>query len=197
MNEGRDFPREPDANESASPSADARDPSERVRDKRHSHRAAEPAAPVDPEVELAKARQQAAEHLDDLKRLKAEFENYRKRILKEQTNVVEMASRGVVERMLGVLDNFALALMAADRTKDYEALVKGVEMVFGELMDLLHKEGLQRIDALGKPFDPEMHEAVLGEGPADGEPFVAEVMRDGYTLKGRVLRPAMVKVVRR
>jgi molecular chaperone GrpE len=150
-------------------------------------------------AELAAARREAAEHLDDLKRLKAEFENYRKRVIREQTNVVERASEQLVEKLLPVLDNFELALMAADRTKDYEALVRGVEMVFGELADLLHKEGVQRIEALGKPFDPTLHEAVLevGDGPADGDPVVAEVVRNGYTLKGKVVRPAMVKVVRR
>ena len=98
-----------------------------------------------------------------------------------------------------MLDNFELALIAADRTKDYQALIRGVEIVFGELADLLHKEGLQKIEALGKSFDPTLHEAVLevGDGPADGEPIVAEVVRNGYTLKGKVVRPAMVKVVRR
>jgi molecular chaperone GrpE len=164
----------------------------RVHDKR---RRGEPSV----EEQLERARKEAAEHLDDLRRLKAEFENYRKRVLKEQTQVVERASERLIERLLPVLDNFELALLAADRTKDYEALVKGVEMVFGELMELLHREGLQKIDALGKPFDPALHEAVLevGEGPADGDAYVAEVLRNGYTLKGRVIRPAMVKVVRR
>jgi molecular chaperone GrpE len=170
----------------------------RVRDKRGSV-VAEGAKPVDDEAELARARKEAAEHLDDLRRLKAEFENYRKRIIREQTNVVERASGQLVEKLLPVLDNFELALIAADRTKDYAALVRGVEIVFGELADLLHKEGLQKIEALGKPFDPNLHEAVLevGDGPADGEPVVAEVVRNGYTLKGKVVRPAMVKVVRR
>jgi len=174
------------------------DTAARVHDKRHS-RHAEGAKPVDVEAELAKARKEAGEHLDDLKRLKAEFENYRKRVLREQTAVVERASEQLVERLLPVLDNFELALIAADRTKDYEALVRGVELVFGELADLLHKEGLRKIDALGKPFDPNLHEAVLevGDGPAEGDPIVAEVVRNGYTLKGKVVRPAMVKVVRR
>jgi molecular chaperone GrpE len=169
----------------------------RVSDKRHTATAGHEA--VDPFAELEKARREAAEHLDDLRRLKAEFENYRKRVLKEQTQLVERASQALVERLLPVLDNFELALIAADRTKDYEALVKGVEIVFGEFMDLLHKEGLRKIDALGKPFDPAVHEAVLevGDGPAEGEPIVAEVVRNGYMLKEKVVRPAMVKVVRR
>ena len=151
------------------------------------------------EEQLERARRESAEHLDDLRRLKAEFENYRKRVLKEQTQLVQRASQQLVERLMPVLDNFELALIAADRSKDYDSLVRGVEIVYGELMDLLRREGLQKIEALGKPFDPTVHEAVLevGDGPAEGDPIVAEVVRNGYTLKGKVLRPAMVKVVRR
>jgi molecular chaperone GrpE len=74
-------------------------------------------------------------------------------------------------------------------------VAKGVELVFAELVGALEKAGLERIDAIGKPFDPEEHEAVMQEG-GDGEPVVGDVMRTGYRLKGRVLRPAMVKVTR-
>jgi molecular chaperone GrpE len=130
----------------------------RIHDKRHTAEPLEQAAPApDLETQLELAKKEAADHLDDLRRLKAEFENYRKRILREQTNLVERASEQLVERLLPILDNFELALIAADRTQDYKALVHGVEIVFGELMDLMHKEGLKKIDALGKPFDPTMH----------------------------------------
>jgi molecular chaperone GrpE len=149
---------------------------------------------LDLQVQLDSARAEAAQHLDDLKRLKAEFENYRKRMIKEQTSMIERASVAVVERLLPILDNFELALLAADRTKDFASMVRGVEMVYGELVELLRKEGLERIDALGKAFDPEMHEAVLrSEGEGD-EIVVLEEMRPGYAIAGRVVRPAMVKV---
>jgi molecular chaperone GrpE len=148
--------------------------------------------------ELEGVRAEAASHLDDARRLKAEFENYRKRVLREQTSLAEHASAALIERLLPVLDNFELALIAADRTKDYDALVRGVELVYGELLDVLHKEGLAKIDAEGTPFDPEWHEAVMeAESSATGEPYVADVLRTGYTLKGRVVRPSMVKVARR
>ena len=147
--------------------------------------------------ELGAARAEAVQHLDDLRRVQAEFENYRKRILKEQTSLVERATAGVVERMLPVLDDFELALMAADRTKDYESMVRGVEIVYSKLREVLEKEGLERIDALDRPFDPELHEAVMhGEGEGDMLVVVDE-MRPGYKLAGRTLRPAMVKVARR
>jgi len=143
---------------------------------------------------LQEARAQAASYLEDLQRLKAEFENYRKRMVKEQTAMIERASGAVVERLLPILDNFELALMAADRTKDYESMVRGVEMVYGELLDVLQKEGLERIDSLNQPFDPELHEAVMhAEGEGD-EIIVVDEMRPGYKLAGRVIRPAMVKV---
>jgi len=151
-----------------------------------------------PEEDLARAleeaRAQAASYLEDLKRLKAEFENYRKRMVREQTGMIERASASIVERLLPILDNFELALMAADRTKDYESMVKGVEMVYGELLEVLKREGLERIDSLHKPFDPELHEAVMhAEGEGD-EIVVLDEMRSGYKLGGRVIRPAMVKV---
>jgi molecular chaperone GrpE len=152
---------------------------------------------VEPVDELAQARAEAAGYLDDLRRLKAEFENYRKRVLKEQTALVELASAALVEKLLPVLDNFELALIAADRTKDYAALVRGVELVFSEFKDVLGKQGLKRIEAEGQSFDPELHEAVMqGDGPEEGKPVVTEVFRTGYTLAGKVIRPAMVKVTR-
>jgi molecular chaperone GrpE len=143
---------------------------------------------------LNEARAQAASYLEDLQRLKAEFENYRKRMVREQTQMIERASAAIVERLLPVLDNFELALMAADRTKDYESMVRGVEMVYGELLEVLKREGLERIESLNKPFDPELHEAVMhAEGEGD-EIVVLDEMRPGYKLGGRVVRPAMVKV---
>jgi molecular chaperone GrpE len=140
----------------------------------------------------------AAEYLDDLRRLKAEFENYRKRVLKEQTRSVELAAEPLMAKLLEVLDEFELALMAAERKPDLDRFLHGVELVYAKLTDILRSEGLERIDAEGRPFDPELHEALLqAEGETEGEPYVADVLRPGYTLKGRVIRPAGVKVGRR
>jgi molecular chaperone GrpE len=155
-------------------------------------------AEAEPADEMERLRQERDSHLEDLKRLKAEFENYRKRILKEQTEFAERASAGVVAALLGVLDNFDLAVAAAEETHDFEKMLRGVEMVYGELKEVLGGEGLRPIDAKGKPFDPNLHEAALEvPGSEDGELVVAEVLRPGYMLKGKVLRPAMVKVTRR
>ena len=148
--------------------------------------------------EIERERAKASEYLDHLQRLKAEFDNYRKRVLKEQTRAVELATEPLMSRLLEVLDEFELALVAAEQEPKFDKFVRGVEMVYAKLYDILRAEGLERIDAEGKPFDPERHEALLqGDGEGDGEPYVADVLRTGYTLKGRVVRPAGVKVARR
>jgi molecular chaperone GrpE len=135
--------------------------------------------------------------VDDLRRLQAEFANYKKRMLRDQTAHVERANEQLLEQLLPVLDNFDLALLSLDAGVSDEAanMVKGLELVYADFLGVLEKAGLARIDAHGAPFDPTEHEAVMQED-GDGEPVVTEVMRTGYTLKGRVLRPAMVKVSR-
>ena len=146
--------------------------------------------------ELASARKEAAEYLDHLRRLQAEFDNYRKRVLKEQTLAIELAAEPVVRRLLEVLDEFELALMAATDKPDFDRFLHGVELVYAKLLDSLRAEGLERIEAEGKPFDPELHEALMQSGEGDGEPVVVDVLRPGYTLRGRVVRPAGVRVTR-
>jgi molecular chaperone GrpE len=146
------------------------------------------------EDEVEAAKREAAEYRDHLMRLQAEFANYRKRVLKEQTRALELAAEPIVRRMLEVLDEFELALMAAEQKPDFDRFLHGVELVYAKLLDTLGAEGLERIDAEGKPFDPERHEALMGSGAGDGEPVVADVLRQGYTLKGRVVRPAGVRV---
>ena len=147
--------------------------------------------------ELEAARGEAAQYLDHLRRLQAEFDNYRKRVVKEQTDLAEMGAMPVARRLLEVLDDFELALLAADETHDFEKFVKGVELVYAKLADALKAEGLERMQAEGAAFDPELHEALMQTGEGDGEPIVVDVLRPGYMLKGRVLRPAGVRVERR
>jgi molecular chaperone GrpE len=147
--------------------------------------------------DLESAKKDAAEYLEHLQRLKAEFDNYRKRVLREQTRAVEFATEPLMLRLLEVLDEFELALVAAEQKPDFHKFVRGVEMVYAKLADILKAEGLERIDAEGSPFDPALHEALFQVDGGDGEQFVSDVLRTGYTLKGRVIRPAGVKVARR
>jgi molecular chaperone GrpE len=148
-------------------------------------------------ADLEKARAEAESYLDDLRRLQADFDNYRKRTLREQTARAASASQALVARLLPVLDNFELAVSAAEQSRDFDRMLKGVEMVFGELREVLESEGLVKIEAEGKPFDPERHEAVIAVEQEDSEPgTVTDIVRTGYELRGKVLRPAMVKVAK-
>jgi molecular chaperone GrpE len=142
--------------------------------------------------ELGRAQKERDEYLDTLRRVQADFENYRKRMLREQTGLVERATEGLVEQLLPVLDSLDAALANVDPS---DSVRKGLELVRAEMFGVLEKAGLSRIDADGKPFDPNEHDAVM-QDDGEGEPIVSEVVRPGYRLKGRVLRPAMVKVTR-
>ena len=122
-------------------------------------------------------------YLDQLLRTRADFDNYRKRILKQQSDAQERAAESLVEKLLDVLDTFDMAV----------AHGQGFEQVRDVLVNTLTKEGLERIDPAGEQFDPNEADAVAHED-GDGGPVVAEVLRAGYRWKGRVLRAAMVKV---
>ena len=146
--------------------------------------------------ELEQLQGERAELLDTLRRVQADFENYRKRVLREQTALVERATERLVEELLPILDSFdgALGGAAADNA-EAEKVRDGVVGIRTQLVTVLEKAGLERIDATGAEFDPNEHEAVL-QDDGDGDPRVGEIMRTGYRLKGRVLRPAMVRVTR-
>ena len=138
--------------------------------------------------ELARLTSERDEYLGQLLRLQADFENYKKRVVRQQTEHLERAAEDLVSRLLPVLDTFDLALAHG---------TEGLEPVYRSLLDILEGTGLERVDPLGQPFDPNEHDAVLHEeddGDAASPPEVTEVLRAGYRWKGRVLRPAMVKV---
>ncbi|MEA2522221.1 MAG: molecular chaperone GrpE [Actinomycetota bacterium] len=147
--------------------------------------------------DLESVRAEAQEYLDHLRRLQAEFDNYRKRVQRELQEARELGAAPVLARLLEVLDDFELALIAAAEKPDIDRFLHGVELVYSKFTDALRAEGLERMDVQGKPFDPEQHEALMQTGDGDGDPVVADVLRPGYTLKGRVLRPAGVRVERR
>jgi molecular chaperone GrpE len=135
------------------------------------------------------------EYLDDVRRARAEFENFRRRTMREGASQREAGKAEVLEGMLEVLDDVDRTLEAAAASQD-EHLAKGVEMVVEKLVRSLRAAGLERVDATGEPFDPNQHEAVQqveGDGSHE-EPVVAQVLRPGYRLGERVLRAAMVVV---
>ena len=148
------------------------------------------------EADLAQLEGERAELMDVLRRVQADFENYRKRVLREQTALVDRATERLVQDLLPVLDSFegALGSVAGD-SPEIEKVRDGVAGIHAQLVAVLEKAGLERIAADGLAFDPNEHEAVM-QDEGEGEPHVAQIMRSGYRLKGRVLRPAMVSVTR-
>lgn len=132
--------------------------------------------------------------LDSLKRLKADFDNYRKRMVKEQTHILQTAEAGLIKKLLPIIDNLERALQSAQES-EAAGLKEGVAKVLELMLDTLAKEGLEVIDPEGESFDPEHHEAMMvvetDECPED---TVTDVVQKGYRFGGVLLRPAMVRV---
>jgi molecular chaperone GrpE len=154
--------------------------------------------PADPEEardlllrELATARDEATSYLDDLRRVAADFDNFRKRSMREQQVTVERASERVLGALLPVLDSFDAAIQVDAGTVTVENLLGGVRSTRNLLMDILAKEGLEPIPTFEEHFNPEIHEAVVtsGEGP---RLVVSDELRRGYRLRGKVIRAALV-----
>jgi molecular chaperone GrpE len=144
------------------------------------------------EEQVAALEAERDEHLNDLKRVAAEFENYRKRVARDQESLVARAHERLVKELLPVLDDLERALAAAEEHEEAK-LEEGVRLVHRELAAALQREGLAEIDTDGQ-FDPHVHEALLSQ-PSDAEEgSVIEVVQKGYTLGDRVVRPARVVV---
>lgn len=147
------------------------------------------------EAELKQSKDQANEYFTHLQRLQADFDNYRRRTQKEKEETIKYAAERIVEAMLPVLDNFERAINSTKANQDFNAFSQGVEMIFKQMQNGLAKEGLSAIEAIGQPFDPNLHEAVLRvESEEYPENTVIEELQKGYYLKEKVLRPSMVKV---
>ncbi len=144
---------------------------------------------------LEEERKKSEEYLIRLKYLQADFENYQKRVKKEIDEAVRVEVEKLILKFLNVLDNLELALKAGKESSDKDALIKGVEITLKGLEEVLKEEGLTRIEAEGKPFNPAFHEAVENIQTDNlPENFVVEELRKGYILRGKVIRPSMVKV---
>ncbi len=154
---------------------------------------------------LSTTRRERDEYLEMLKRVQADFENYKKRMIRQQTEQLERAAQGIVTKLLPALDAFDLAREHLSDTEQLSDEGKALLQASALLFDALAKEGLERVDDSGKPFDPTVHEAVehvstetpgepTAEEPHSEGPVVVSVLRPGYRWKGRVIRPAMVRV---
>ena len=168
--------------------------------------------PVDPELEedlgaefefrgdqlteeIGDVREEAARNLETAQRVQAEFDNYRKRMAREQSDAIGRAGERIVLELLPVIDNLERAIdHATERPEDQEFL-SGVEMVLGQLQDVLRKEGVESVDPSGQVFDALKHQAVgQAENPDVPEGTVVEVYQKGYEMRGKVVRSAMVVV---
>jgi molecular chaperone GrpE len=145
---------------------------------------------------LAQAAQ-AAELKDRLLRAQAEWDNSRKRILREKEEAVRYAGEAILERLLPVLDNFETGMQAAKTATDAKAIAQGLEMVLAQFQQVLRDAGVEPINAVGQPFDPHRHEA-LGHHESHEHPegHVLTQIRKGYKLKDRLLRAASVFVAK-
>lgn len=145
--------------------------------------------------ELEQAKQQAEENYNRFLRAQADFDNYRRRTLKEKEEMNKYASARVIESLLPVIDNFERAIEAGKNQTDQDALMEGIHMVFRQLMQVLEQEDVKVIEAVGKPFDPNYHQAVMQVESEEHESgIVVEEFQKGYIMKERVIRPSMVKV---
>ncbi len=125
-------------------------------------------------------------------RLRADFENYKRRTQQERTDIVRYAACDLMTKLLAVLDNFDRAIAAADEDTP---LASGVKMVYKQLCEILKDDGLNAIACVGQPFDPNMHHAVMTESESGKEEnIITEELQRGYIYKEKVIRPSMVKV---
>jgi len=148
--------------------------------------------------DLSARAKAAAELPDKLLRLGADFENYKKRVQREREDLIKYAGESFMLELVHIVDNFERAFQAADKTQDFTILYQGVEMIVKEVQEFLKENGVIKIEALGKPFDPHKHEAVehiVCNNKEDN--IVVEELQGGYELNGRVIRPAKVKVSKR
>ncbi len=147
------------------------------------------------DTKLAALERLAEENQNRYLRAQADFDNFRRRTLKEKEELAQYATSKLVGELLPVLDNFQRALQTSGDAAQSDSFAKGVDMIYRQLFQVLEAEGLKAMEPVGQPFDPEHHQAIMQvETDEYEEGIVVEVMQPGYWLKDKVIRPAMVKV---
>jgi molecular chaperone GrpE len=143
---------------------------------------------------LEKEKAKSADYLRRLQYLQADFENYRKRIEKEMSDNRLFGNQRLLSDLIVVNDELELALKEADESKENPTILEGIGMVHKRLMSLLSKEGIEKIQSIGSKFNPDLHEAALRVDSDAEDGTIVDEIRQGYTLRGKVLRPSIVKV---
>lgn len=148
------------------------------------------------ELEQLKAKARLADdYLNRSLSFQADLENFKKRTEKERAGFLKYANEGLIYELLDAIDNFERAVEAAEKKDDFKLLHQGVEMILKELHKILKRKGVNRIQALGVPFDPHRHEALTYVASEEHpENTVIEEIRKGYLLEDKIIRPAVVKV---
>jgi len=155
------------------------------------------ADPLSADTELAAAQKQAEEYYARLLRTQADFDNYKRRMRSEREEMNAFAAEALIVKFLPVIDNLDRALASAEQTSDARALADGVRMVLRQINDLLEKEGVIQIPALGQMFNPYEHHAVMQvPSSEEAENTVVTELQKGYRMKEKVIRPAMVGVAK-
>jgi molecular chaperone GrpE len=149
-------------------------------------------------AKLQEKEREAAENYDRYVRAVADLENYKKRALRDKADAVKYGNENVIRDLLPLTDSLDRALRQAEASCDFEAFRKGLEMLRAQLLGSLEKHGVQAIDSLEKPFDPNVHEAMMQvDSDAHEDNQVVDEFEKGYTLNGRLLRPARVSVCKK
>jgi molecular chaperone GrpE len=146
------------------------------------------------EKELEQERAKSEDYLRRLQYLQAEFDNYRKRVERERAEANRAAADKLLVNLLGVFDELGIAIQVAKKTGESDAVISGLEMVLKKLEAVFASEGLKPIEAVGKQFDPNLHEATEHVESDDADGRIVEEVRKGFTLRGKVIRSSLVKV---
>ncbi len=148
--------------------------------------------------ELTECSKQRQEYFDKLLRLHAEFENFKKRTIKEKQQFLKFANEGLIYELVNILDNFERAFEQTFKMNDFKSLHQGVEMILKQIHQLLEKKGVKKIECVGEAFDPTCQEAIAHiETDKHPENTVVEEVQKGYLLEDRLIRPAVVKVAKK
>ncbi|MDB5052237.1 MAG: grpE [Bacilli bacterium] len=146
-------------------------------------------------IELEGLRKLADENHERYMRVQADYDNFRRRSRLEKEDFAKYASSKLIELLLPIVDNFERALASSQQVKDFDAIIKGIEMTAKQLEQVLTEEGLKAIESVGQPFNPDFHQAIMQvESEEHDEGIIVEEIQKGYILKDKVLRPALVKV---
>ncbi len=149
-------------------------------------------------ADVERLTQELQQANDKYLRTLADFENTKKRLHREKEEFLRYAAETMVRELLPIIDSLDQALVAVDKQSDPQAIIKGIHLIYRQLLGLLAKEGVERIPTVGESFDPHKHEAVAQIETTDGtaDDTIVEQVQVGYTMHGRTIRPAMVKIAK-